>query len=146
MSVNEESYLVGKDRQEKSGMPACRCSNCERDACKILATRGKWLTMSNFDTGLRNPETLMDLQPGNNNANDSELRMNENNDPDSSIVNQKLKGPPARRIELIPLAELLTLTIQNQHEKLMGNEDRLKASDYLDKDDIWRILNQIHSI
>lgn len=146
MRIDEDIYLIEKDRQERAGMPKCRCSNCEAEACKILSTRGKWLTVSNFDAGLANPESLEGLGSGRREDDDPDFRPEVFNDPDASIVNQKNKGPPGRRIELIALAELLTRTFENHHEQLMNGEDRLKASDYLDEDDIWRILNKIYLI
>lgn len=146
MSIDEEVYVVEKARQEQAGMPACRCSNCEPEACRLLAANGKWLTLSNFDTCLANPEALSDFEREKANKDDIRLVLDDIDNPDAPIVNQKSKGPPARRLELEPLAELMSLTMQNHHEALMENQDRLKAADYLDDDDIWRILNKIYTI
>ncbi|EGG07846.1 uncharacterized protein MELLADRAFT_85128 [Melampsora larici-populina 98AG31] len=49
-------------------------------------------------------------------------------------------------MELKPLAEILTRTIEDHHLLLMEDQDRLKPSDYIDEDDIWRILYKIYTI
>ncbi|EGG03571.1 uncharacterized protein MELLADRAFT_89945 [Melampsora larici-populina 98AG31] len=129
-------------------MPACRCSNCEPEASKLLAANMKWLTLSNFEAGLKNPDILAKL--GRQHSNNDELNKNEEAhddlDPDAPIINPKPNGPPLCRVELMQLVENLTLTIKEHHRVLMDDEDRLKASDYIDDNDIWRVLNKIYTI
>lgn len=146
MCTDEQIYVDEKERQDKAGMPACRCSNCEPESCKLLFSKGKWLNVCNFDIALDNPECLIHVEEERSIEDSSRLDRDEVDDPDEPIVNQKEKGPPNRRIGLMPLAELLVKTFEEHHENLMKHEDRLKASDYLDIDDIWRILNKIYTI
>lgn len=146
MRIEEEIYLVEKEHQEKAGMPACRCSNCKPEACKLLSTKSKWLTVSNFDTSLENPETLNHLDPEKSQGNDSGFKLNNINMFEQSMVIEKNNRPASQRLELIPLAELLSRTFEIHYQELMNNEERLQASDYLEEDDIWRILNKIHTI
>jgi hypothetical protein len=115
----------------------------------------KWLTNSNFDSALQNAETMANTGHARaceesssndlNNVNNLGDTPESDND-DAPIVNQKPNAPPPRRIELNELANQLTLTIQEHHQLLMENQDRLKTSDYLDDDDIWRILDKIHTV
>ncbi|KAH9811392.1 hypothetical protein DFH28DRAFT_900968 [Melampsora americana] len=155
MSTEEQCYVAEKERQEKAGMCLCRCSNCESEACKQLVSKMKWLTISNFDMAVQNPEVMDNAGPARvcvesslnvlNNVRNLE-ETHESDDPDAPIVNQKLNAPPPRRIELNELANQLTLTIEEHHQLLMENQDRLKTSDYVDDNDIWRILDKIHTI
>ncbi|EGF98851.1 uncharacterized protein MELLADRAFT_95094 [Melampsora larici-populina 98AG31] len=146
MSEDEEIYVQEKSRQAE--MCACRCSNCEPEASKLLAAKMKWLTTSNFDAAIKNPEALADLarQRSNVDAGDIAEDIPTELDPDAPITNRKPNGPPPRRIELMELANQLTLTIKEHHLALMEGHDRLKASAYLTDDDIWRILDRIYTI
>lgn len=123
MSTDEEVYIVEKDRQKRAQMPVCRCSNCEPAECKKLVANLKGLTLSNFETGLARPESLERLEPDIGAEDDAEVMMNDGFNADDPIVNHKGNGPPARRLELIQLAQLLVLTFQNHHEEFMNNKD-----------------------
>ncbi|KAH9816483.1 hypothetical protein DFH28DRAFT_1159692, partial [Melampsora americana] len=146
MSEDEEIYVQEKARQ--AGMCVCRCSNCEPEESKLLAANMKWLTLSNFDVAVKDPKALAEwarqrseLDPTNVTEEiPSEL------DPDAPIINQKSHGPPPRRIELMQLAEELTLTVKDHHLVLMEGQDRLRPSDYINDDSIWRVLNKIYKI
>ncbi|EGG00535.1 uncharacterized protein MELLADRAFT_93207 [Melampsora larici-populina 98AG31] len=112
----------------------------------------KWLNNNNFDAGLQKPESLP-------NSTSARLRLeskgdeeegleetNHENDPDAPIINRKFNAPPPLRIELIPLAEQLALTINDHHKTVMGKADCLRSSNYVDEDDIRRILDRIYTI
>ncbi|KAH9806823.1 hypothetical protein DFH28DRAFT_919178 [Melampsora americana] len=147
MRTNEDIYMQEKARQAGARMCACRCSNCEREASKVLAANIKWLTISNFDAAMKDLEFLAALAW---NKSNNEVAINEEipteTNPDAPIVNQKVNGPPPRRIELMQLAHLLICVIEEHHRVLMDDQDRLKPSDYVDDNDIWRILNKIYTI
>ncbi|EGG07847.1 uncharacterized protein MELLADRAFT_85129 [Melampsora larici-populina 98AG31] len=44
------------------------------------------------------------------------------------------------------LAEELIRTIEEHHRDLIDDQDRLRPSDYIDDNDVWRILNKIYTI
>lgn len=146
MSEDEEIYVVEKARQ--SSMCPCRCSNCEPEASKRLAANMKWLTISNFDEAIKNPEVLSDLQRESTVAEVEMINeeMNQELDPDAPTTNARANGTPRRRIELIGLAYQLMRTIEEHHRVLMEGQDRLKPSSYVNEDDIWRILDKINSL
>ncbi|EGF97094.1 uncharacterized protein MELLADRAFT_70220 [Melampsora larici-populina 98AG31] len=145
MSDNKEIYVEEKLQQEKAGMCACHCSNCEPEVCRKLAAQMKWLTMANFKAGLQNPDILPHLEVAAPMASWDTVE-DENAEVDAPTFNQNPKRPPPRRNELIQLADLLTLTVKQHHQKLMTNADQLRPTDYVDDDDIWRVLDKIHHI
>ncbi|EGG10129.1 uncharacterized protein MELLADRAFT_60596 [Melampsora larici-populina 98AG31] len=145
MSKDDDIYLAEKEQQEKAGMCACRCSNCEPEASRQLALRMKWITNNNFDAGLQDPISLPNsksarivLEACDDASNQIDL--------DAPIINQKRNVPPPRKAELNQLAKQLSGIIFLHHKELMGDSDRLRASAYLDENDIWRVLDKIHTI
>ncbi|KAH9820092.1 hypothetical protein DFH28DRAFT_885469 [Melampsora americana] len=146
MSKEEDVYLAEKERQENAGMCACRCSNCEPEASRQLALRMKWITNHNLDASLQDPISLPNLKSARLVLESKDDELNNGIDPDAPIINQKPNAPPPRRIELMPLAVQLSLIIKKHHNEVMGSADRLRASDYVDDSDVWRILDKIYSI
>lgn len=150
MSANEDICVAEKERQAKAGMCACRCSNCEPEASKQLSLRMKRLTNGNFDAGLQNPLSFPNPSSARSiSEGDCEDLLEETNNEDYAnvpMINQKPNNRPARKIELIPLAKQLGCAMQDLHQTLMGKADRLRSTDYVDEDDIWRILDRIYTI
>ncbi|EGG02071.1 uncharacterized protein MELLADRAFT_110464 [Melampsora larici-populina 98AG31] len=137
MSDNKEIYVEEKLQQEKGGMCACHCSNCEPEVCRKLAAQMKWLTMANFKAGLQNPDILPHLEVAAPMASWDTVE-DKNAEVDAPMFNQNPQCPPPRRNELIQLADLLTLTVKQHHQRLMTNANQLRPTDYVDDDDIWR--------
>lgn len=58
MYKEHESVIKEYERQREAGFPACDCNNCQPEKAAILMRNLNLLRISNFEEGLKNPESL----------------------------------------------------------------------------------------